>query len=124
MDSHPSAELLYGIDLGTGDESPEWPWYTEELEKGHGGPTEALDHLLKDVPGVGHDTYGNFYSGYTGVALCTQVVHASAYEAREVGIETLTGTVGDDARLRAAWAVLYPDQVMPEPRWFLVVSYG
>lgn len=123
MGSYPNADLLYGIDLGMYEES-DWPWYTEELEEEHGSPEEALEHLLKDVQGVHHSSYGNLYSGYTGVALCTQSVHATAYEAEPVSISQLTETVGDDARLKAAWAVLYPDQAAPEPTWFMVVSYG
>lgn len=123
MGCYPSASLLYGIDLGLHEES-DWPWLTDELEEEHGGAEDVLDHLLRNVKKVGHDTYGNTQSGYTGLALCTRVVHASAYEARPVGIDQLTGTVQDDEALRAAWAVLYPGQLMPEPTWFMVVSYG
>lgn len=122
MGSYPSADLLYGIDLGLTEES-DWPWFTEEREKQHGDPEEVLDHLLRGT-GVRYDTYGNFCSDYTGLALCTQSVHASAYEAEPVGIDRLTGTVEDDKRLKAVWAVLYPDTAMPDPGWFIVVSYG
>lgn len=122
MGSYPSADLLYGIDLGLTEES-DWPWFTEELEDVHGDPAEALDHLLRST-GARYGTYGNYCSGYTGLALCTQRVHATAYEAASVGIDRLTDTVEDDKRLKAAWAVLYPDTVMPEPGWFIVVSYG
>lgn len=121
MGSYPSASLLYGIDLGLTEEA-DWPWYTEELAEEYGDPVEAIEHLLKPVPGVGYDMYGNSYSGNTGLALYTQAVHARAYEAKPVGIDQLTGTVEDDASLRAAWAILYPDQLMPEPTWFMVVS--
>lgn len=123
MGSYPSADLLYGIDLGVKEDSDR-PWLTEELEEEHGGPSEVIDHLLKGVKGVGHVMYGNFYSDYTGLALCTQSVHATAYDARPVGIDRLTGTAEDDKALKAAWALLYPDTVMPEPGWFMVVSYG
>ena len=123
MGSYPSASLLYGIDLGR-TEDADFPWYTDEMEEEYGDPVEAIEHLLKPVPGVGYDTYGNFFSGNTGLALCTQAVHARAYEAEPVGIDRLTGTVEDDARLGAAWTVLYPDQTMPEPAWFMVVSFG
>jgi hypothetical protein len=124
MGSYPSASLLYGIDLGLEEEEERPDWLTEELEEEYGSPGEVLDHLLKGVPKVGYDTYGNFNSGYTGLALCTQAVHATAYTAESIGGDQLTDTVEDDARLKEAWAILYPDQIMPEPGWFMVVSYG
>lgn len=123
MGSYPSADLLYGIDLGMTEDS-DWPWFTEELEEEHGDSAEALDHLLRGIEGVGYDTYGNACTGYTGLALCTRSVHATAYDAEPIGIDRLTDTVEDDKRLKTAWAVLYPDQTMPEPGWFIVVSYG
>lgn len=123
MGSYPSADLLYGIDLGLTEEVERPDWFTEELEEEHGDMGEVLDHLLRGT-GARYNIYGNLCSGYTGLALRTQSVHATAYGARPVSTDRLTGTVDDDKRLKAAWAVLYPDQTMPEPGWFIVVSYG
>jgi len=123
MGSYPSADLAYGIDLGLDEEVGRHSWFTDELEEEHGSETKVLNALLKDVRGVGHLTYGNSITGYTGLILCTQSVHAYAYDAVRVGIDQLTGTVEDDARLRAAWAVLYPDRLMPEPEWLMAISY-
>lgn len=124
MGSYPSADLLYGIDLGLDEERERPDWFTEELESEYGDETETLDHLLKGVKGVGHLWYGNACSGYGGLALCTRRVGASAYTPVPAGIDRLTGTAEDDEALKAAWAILYPDQLMPEPSWFIVVSYG
>lgn len=124
MGSYPSADLVYGIDLGLDEEVGRHSWFTDELEEEHGSETDVLDVLLKDVKGAGYLRYGNSDTGYKGLLLCTQVIHASAYETVRVGIDRLTGTVEDDARLRAAWAALYPDRLMPEPEWLMVVSYG
>lgn len=124
MGMYPSADLLYGIDLGLEDEMERPDWFTEELEEEHGSMAEALDHLLRSVGGVGYHTYGNFLSGYTGLALCTQSVGVRAYEAKRVGVNQLTGMAEDDKALEAAWAVLYPGQIMPEPGWFIVLSLG
>ena len=123
MGSFPSADLVYGIDLGLYEEA-EYSWYTDEMEAEHGDPGEALDRILRGIEGIGYAVYGNFVSGYAGLALTTQSIGARAYEARHVDIATLTGTVGDDDKLRVAWAKLHPDTLMPEPGWFIVVSYG
>jgi hypothetical protein len=124
MGSFPSADLLYGIDLGMDEDREQPEWFTEELEEEYGGEDEVLDHLLKGIKGVGYCRYGNRVNGYTGLALCTQLVGAGAYKAKPIGIDQLSATVGDDNTLRAAWAILYPDQLMPDPGWFLTVSYG
>lgn len=126
MGSYPSADLVYGLNLGLNEDLDEgaWPWLTDELESEHGWSGDVLEHLLKDIKGVGYATYGNLNSDYTGFALCTRAFHARAYEPKPVDIVQLTGTVSDDKALKAAWAVLYPDQVMPEPGWFIVLSYG
>lgn len=122
MGSYPSADLLYGIDLGLKEDS-DWPWFTEELEEEHGDSAEVLNHLLRGT-GVRYDVYGNACTDYIGLALYTQSVHATAYDAEPVGIDRLTGTAEDDKPLKAAWAVLYPDRAIPEPGWFIVVSFG
>jgi len=124
MGMYPSADLLYGIDLGMDEERDRPDWFTEELEEEYGSETDVLDVLLKSIKGVGHLWYGNACNGYGGLALCTQSVGASAYNARHIGIDRLSATVKDDNALRAAWAILYPDQLMPDPGWFLTVSYG
>lgn len=124
MGMYPSADLLYGIDLGMEDKMERPGWFTEELEEEHGGMAEVLDHLLRGT-GVRYGTYGNLCSGCTGLALCTQSVHATAYDAEPVGIDRLTDTAEeDDKALEAAWTVLYPGQTMPEPGWFIVVGFG
>lgn len=124
MGMYPSADLMYGIDLGMDEERDRPDWFTEELEAEHGDETEVLDVLLKNLHGIYHHWYGNASTGYGGLALCTQSVGASAYKAVPVGIDRLTATVQDDAILQIAWGILYPDTVRPEPGWFLTVSYG
>ena len=124
MGMYPSAALLYGIDLGIEEEVGRPDWLTEELEEEYGSPCEVLDHLLRHIEGIGHDTYGNSHTGYTGIALCTQYIGATAYKATPVGIDRLSATVKDDAILKAAWAVLYPHQLVPDAGWFMVLSYG
>ena len=124
MGAYPSADLLYGIDLGPDKDRERPGWFTEELEEEHGSETDVLDRLLRGVKGVGHLRYGDSYSGYRSLALCTQSVGASAYTPEPVDPNLFASTAGDDEILRAAWAVLYPGQLMPEPGWFMVVSYG
>jgi hypothetical protein len=123
MGSYPSAALLYGIDLGIYGEE-DWEWFTPELEEEHGGPEEVLSHLLSGVDGVSQDTYGNFNSGYQGVALCTKALFAHAYEAEVLAENHLSVDPEDTERLREAWEILYPGEKMPSPKWFIVVSYG
>lgn len=124
MGSYPSADLVYGIDLGILGEV-DYDWYTDEMEAEHGSSAEALDHLLQGVEGVGYTTYGNAYSEYGGLALSTQCLGARAYEATHISAGVFADVTGeDDEKLRVAWSMLHPDTAMPEPGWFIVVSYG
>lgn len=124
MGAYPSADIVYGINLGIQNDGAEWPWFTEKLEEEHGGPGDVLDHLLKGVGKVAHHMYGNRLSDFTGLVLCTKDISVWAYDVKEVSVADLTNTVEDDRLLREAWAILYPDQVMPEPKWLATVSYG
>jgi hypothetical protein len=130
MGMYPSADLMYGVDLGLLEEAHDWQyaWSTDELEDEHGGLYEVGAHLLKEagVTGVSVGIYGNFASGYMGCFLYTRQVHAVAYGAETVTGVTLAGPVEEDdnARLAAAWKVLYPGRDVPEFGWAMVVSYG
>lgn len=124
MGAYPSADIVYGIDLGIEEDGAEWPWLTEELEEERGGPEDVLDYLLKEVRKVAHHKYGNRLSGFTGFVLCTKGIGVPAYDVKEIKVADLTDTVEDDRLLREAWAILYPDQVMPDPKWLATVSYG
>jgi hypothetical protein len=124
MGSYPSAALMYGVDLGV-DEDRDLSWFTEELEYEHGDITEAAGLLLKEagLKGVRLETYGNL-ANYTLSALTTRGIHATAYDAKTVTAEMLQVPDTDTELLQRAWELVGNDGPMPEPSWFIVVSYG
>lgn len=126
MGSYPSADLIYGVDLGPDEEREAPEWFTDEMEDEHGGIEEAANHLLKEagLEGVSLERYGNANTGYMGSALHTRGLSARAYEAKTVTAETLQVPDTDAELLRQAWELVGDDGPMPEPSWFIVVSYG
>lgn len=125
MGSYPSADLVYGIDLGLSEEE-DWPWYTEELYDEYGDDVSIVEHLIREIPHVRCSSYGNYNSGYTGLYLYTEFLHATAYDVRELSESDLRveDQENRDVLLRDAWSLLYPDRFAFKPGWFIALSYG
>lgn len=125
MGSYPSADLVYGVDLGP-EEDWETPWFTPELEEEHDDASKAVGPVLKEagLAGVRLVPYGDLNTGYTLNALATRTIHATAYDPETVTPGMLAVPDGDAEQLRKAWALVGDGGACPEPGWFIVVSYG
>ena len=121
MGSYPGAQFRYGVDLG--DEEPEW--FTEELKEEHGSVGEVADHLLskEGIKNVSVGLYGDRSSGHALRFLTLSERNFYAYDPAKITAEMFEVPGGVD-QLKTAWDVLYPGETMPEPGWFLTLTYG
>ena len=111
MGCYPGARLVYGIDLGVPDEKD-----------------YDSDRVYRDLegfyPGLSLEFWGNLEQGSVGYVLAGPHRNVYAYDCLTVTPEMLQVPDEVTLQIRQAWATLFPNRTVPDPRWMITVHYG
>jgi hypothetical protein len=132
MGMYPSADLLYGIELGDIDltepeeerDHEKFTWLTRALwEESWEWEAASSTYLARQgIEGVSLQHYG--HPDYLQTALVTRSIGCHLWgDTTEVTQDSLTVT-DDDERLSRAWALLFPGEEPGPIAWRMSVTFG
>lgn len=112
MGAFPGSRLVYGIDLG-GDDPKEFDsdQAMEQLKETFGNALEL-------------NFYGNLCYGHIQYVLTGHCKTVYAYSTPTITPESLAVSPTVTERIKKAYALLFPGEDVPEPRWMITVHYG